>query len=531
MSSITNYLDAGYPALYLPTTEQERALREVIEDLRVSGLLGKLSVYVWKCTQGMFPYAAEHPEQERVSMDIMETLNYIRTSMDGMPPTDSLYILFNVKDFLQTPNSKQAFRDAAYAVRTARSNILCIGAHMEVPPELDDVVTTVDFDLPDKEKIKRVFTGIVDAYKDKLNLEVSEADMERAATNTVGLSLLKAENAISRSIVEKRSVDLELLRSEKQAAVKQSGVLELISHGERLDTLGGFDRYKEHLQKRGKYYRDPEAAEQFGLRPPKGCLLVGIAGTGKTLAGKVAGAMLELPVYAFNIGALFKGVVGASESTTANALKLLEMVSPCVVIFDEFEKGFAGLESSGKSDSGVTSRVISKIMTWMQECQKPIYRLATCNTIRNLDPALLRRGRWDAVFGVDLPNFTERKEIFAIHLRKHGRNPDDYDLKELSNASVDFVGAEIESIVDDALYAAYDEGVDLEDRHLITECKGLVPISKTDAEEIQQFRSWIATRATMVSSGKSSKAKGGGKGGNGDGRHLRVAEEPPRNLQ
>jgi SpoVK/Ycf46/Vps4 family AAA+-type ATPase len=518
-NGVSVFLDSGYPVLYMPTAEQERALHELMEDLKANNLANQLQIYLWKSTIGLYPYRSDSPEEERVAGDLLETLKFIASGTDGMPQQDHLYVLFNPKDFLSTPQAKQAFRDAAYAIRTVSSHIICIGATYEVPEELDDVVTMVDFDLPDKEQIKTLFSGIVDKYKDKLKLEVKASDLDMAAENTLGLTMLKAENAISRSLVESRGLDLDLLRMEKQQAVKQSGVLEYVPHVESIETLGGFDVLKEHVSKRRKYYENVEEATKFGLRPPKGVMLVGLPGTGKSLASKTASYILELPLYRFNMGALFKGIVGSSEANTRNNLKLLERVAPCVVEFDEFEKGFAGLESSGKTDSGVTSRVVQQILTWMQECTKPIYKFATCNTIRNLDGALFRRGRWDGVFGVELPTYEERIEIFAIHLTKRGRDPEEFDLQKLATKSVDFVGAEIESAVDDAMYTAYDEGRDIATDDIVKVCKDLIPLSKTDKEGIQAFRTWIDSRATRVSSGRSKAAqKGSGK----KGRSLRV---------
>jgi SpoVK/Ycf46/Vps4 family AAA+-type ATPase len=234
---------------------------------------------------------------------------------------------------------------------------------------------------------------------------------------------------------------------------------------------------------------------------------VGLAGCGKTQAGKAVSAALDLPLYKFDMGSVFKGVVGQSEATVRTALRMAENIAPCVLLLDEFEKSVAGLESSGKSDSGVTSRVVSTILTWMQETKAPIYKMATCNTIRNLDPALLRRGRWDAVFAVDLPTPEEREQIFAIHLKKRGRNPENFDLRILSKFSDGFVGAEVESAVEEALYIAFDSDRDLETADIARVCKSIVPISKTDAETIRTFRDWIQGRAQNVSRSKELTAE------------------------
>jgi hypothetical protein len=221
--------------------------------------------------------------------------------------------------------------------------------------------------------------------------------------------------------------------------------------------------------------------------------------TGKTLSAKAISATLDLPLYKFDVGSVFKGIIGSSESTIRNALKLAETVAPCVLLIDEMEKLVAGLESSGRSDSGTTSRVIGTLLSWMQETTSPVYKVATCNTIRNLDAALFRRGRWDAVFAVDLPTFEERQEIFSIHLRKRGRKIEAFDLAALARGTEGFVGAEIESVVEEALYHAFDADRDISQADLVKVSSTVVPISKTDKEDVAQFREWMRTRAMPVS--------------------------------
>lgn len=506
--SVSKYFTAGYPVIYLRTGEQERALQELIFDLKQNGLDSQLELYVWKITKGLYPYLCDDPSSDRVANDLMESLNHIAHGMGGEPKADRLYVFFNIRELLRSPGMLQQFRDTAYAIRTVGSYIVCIGGGYDVPEELEDVITFVDFDLPTKEEIKGIFKSIVGKYQVALKMETpTEKELMVAAENATGLSAFKAENAIALSLVEKQCIDIDLLRHEKQIAVKQSGVIEFLPHGENLDTLGGFEVLKDHVGKRRKYFRDTQKAADFGLRPPKGILMVGVAGTGKTLAGKAIASTLGLPLYKFDMGSIFKGVVGQSEATVRQALKLAETVAPCVLLFDEFEKTFTGMQSSGKTDSGVTSRVIQQILTWMQETKAPVYKVATCNSIKDLDSALFRRGRWDSVFAVDLPTLEDRRDIFAIHLAKRGRRPEDFDLQLLAEASEQFVGAEIESVVEDALFAAYDDDRDVTTDDLQIVCKGLVPIAKTDQEAINDFRRWMDGRATPVSARRSGQAE------------------------
>jgi AAA+ superfamily predicted ATPase len=496
--AVDTYLNAGYPALYVQTKEQERAQTEILQNIKAAGLDADLQMYIWKCTDGLYPLSAGNPGAEAKATNFDDTLKYIAGTEDNSR-SNHLYIMYNVRDFLRSPVAIQRFRDTVYKVRTIGSYLILIGGHYEVPEELEDVITFVDLELPNIKDIQSIFKSVTDKYADALEEKANDVLLAQAAENALGLTAFKAENAISLSLASQAKVDIALIRKEKQLAVKQSGVLEYIPHNETADTLGGFDLLKEHVAKRRKYFSYRQAAVDFGLSPPKGIMLVGHAGTGKTLAAKSISATLDLPLYKFDIGAVFKGVVGGSESAIRYALKLAETVSPCVLLIDEMEKLVAGLESSGRTDSGVTSRVIGTLISWMQETKAPIYKVATCNTIRNLDSALFRRGRWDAVFAVDLPTAFERETIFAIHLRKRGRDAAQFDCKLLASASENFVGAEIESVVDEALYHAFSADRDVSTDDLLTVCAGVVPISKTDSESIDEFRKWLKERAMPVS--------------------------------
>lgn len=499
--AITKYLDAGYPVLYVRTQEHNRAVDEIIADLKHGGLADNIGIMVWKSTTGLYDIGARNPKEESVAESLLEALQWIASVRDGNqgPDPDKLYIVLNPKEFLKNPIVLQQLKDAAYAIRAVSSYIVMVGCGMDMPEEIEDVVTVLDLELPDKAQIKSIFQSVITAYADALEHKPDAAELETAAENALGLSAFKAENAISLSIVSSKGIDIPLIRKEKQLAVKQTGVLEYIHHTETMDTLGGFDNLKEHVMKRRRYFSNHKAALEFGLKPPKGLMLVGQPGTGKSLSAKCVSAALDLPLYKFDVGAVFKGVVGGSEAAIRYALKLAEKVAPCVLLIDEMEKLMAGLESSGKSDSGVTSRVIGTLISWMQETSAPIYKLATCNTIRNLDAALFRRGRWDAVFAVDLPTAKEREQIFAIHLTKRGRDVTAFDLPALAGVTVDFVGAEIESVVDEAMYVAFDAGRELQTDDLATVAKSVVPISKTDAEGIADFRRWMSNRAMPVS--------------------------------
>lgn len=492
---VVPYLRAGFPIVVLQTSEQERAFASLSAEL-VEGGLRDLKVYVWKVTTGL--RLVSNP-QEQLAGDLLSAINKIAPPFEE-PESDVLCVLFNVGDFLKSPAVRQALRDAAYALKSVGSYLVCIGPELEVPSELEDVVTVLDFPLPDREKLRKAFSELIEPYRDALSEPVTDEVMAAAVENALGMSELRAESALGLSLVLKRLVDVDVIRAEKKQVLRRSKVLEFVEVSESMDDVGGFDLLKRFVGLRRRYYKDVEKARAFGMSPPKGILIVGVAGTGKSLISRAIARELDLPLYNFNVGAVFSRYVGGSESAVREACRMAEAAAPCVVRFDEFEKAVAGLESSSGSDAGTTSRVISHLLTWMQETRAPLYKVATANTIRQLDAALLRRGRWDAVFAVDLPTQEELKQIFAIHLRKRGRKPEAFDLDALAKKAAGFVGAEVESVVEEALAIAFAEERDVTQEDLLGVCSQVVPISVTDKEDIEAFRKWIKGRAQPVSS-------------------------------
>ena len=518
MSLIADFVAAGYPLLSIRTQEQERAYETILEELG-AGHLRDLNLFVWKANTGLVRKDRAAPfappiDRDKVAEDVLSSLKYTtqgenRNNKPSGAPENSIYVFFNLRPFLASQRSNpnpagfqivQQIRDAAVVLRGIGSHIVMIGGAFDLPEELNDIVTVVDFDLPTKADIGKMFKRVIASNAEEVEGEVSEDLLELAAESTVGLPLLKAENALALSIAKTGGVNLKILRAEKEQIIKGSSSIEWIRDVESVSALGGFDLLKPYILKRRGYFKDRKRAEQFGVRPPKGILLVGVPGTGKTLSAKCIAGELGLDLYAFKIASVFSRFQGASHENLISHLKVIEALAPCVLLLDELEKAMAGLESSGQTDGGTTSRVLGSFMSWMSDCKAPIYKVGTANTIRNLDAAIFRRGRWDAVFGVDLPQATEREQIFSIHLKKRGRNPEDFDLTKLAYAAKHLVGAEIESIVDDALYNAFYDSVDMTIDHLLAACRDIKPISLTDKEGIDAFRIWIKERAMPVSS-------------------------------
>jgi SpoVK/Ycf46/Vps4 family AAA+-type ATPase len=314
----------------------------------------------------------------------------------------------------------------------------------------------------------------------------------------LGLTLSEAENVFARCIVEKGRFDVDLIVAEKQQLIRKSGVLEYFESKEQVEDIGGMDVLKAWLRNRALAFTDK--AQRFGLPAPHGVLLLGVQGCGKSLTAKAVAQLWRLPLLRLDVGRIFAGLVGSSEENIRRAIRMAETVSPCVLWLDEIEKGLAGVQSSGLADAGVTARVFATLNTWMQEKTKPVFVVATANDISQLPPELLRKGRFDEIFFVDLPAQGERQEIFAIHLRKRKRDPDQFQLDRLAGESEGSSGAEIEQAVVSGMYAAFEENREVTTEDISTALKQTVPLSVTMREDIGMVRRWAKGRARPASS-------------------------------
>jgi SpoVK/Ycf46/Vps4 family AAA+-type ATPase len=319
-----------------------------------------------------------------------------------------------------------------------------------------------------------------------------------------GLTLSEAENAFAKAIAEDgilRRDDVALVLEEKRQVIRKSGLLEYFVADQKLADVGGLELLKGWLDRRAAAFG--EAARSFGLPEPKGLLLLGVQGCGKSLTAKAVAAQWGLPLLRLDMGRIFSGLIGSSEENLRKAISVAESVAPVVLWIDEIEKGLSGVRSSDSSDSGVTARVFGTLLTWLQEKTAPAFVVATANRIDALPPELLRKGRFDEIFFVDLPELPERREIFQIHIRRRKRDPAAFDLDALARDAEGFSGAEIEQAVVSGLYDAFAEKTELTQRHLVRAIGETKPLSTTMAEEIDRVRDWARTRTRPASARQS----------------------------
>jgi SpoVK/Ycf46/Vps4 family AAA+-type ATPase len=290
---------------------------------------------------------------------------------------------------------------------------------------------------------------------------------------------------------------VDVILTEKEQIIRKSGMLEYYRVDEGMADVGGLDVLKDWVRKRTQAFG--QRARDFGLPAPRGILLLGVQGCGKSLSCKAVAANWRLPLLRLDVGKIFGGIVGQSEENMRRAIRMSESIAPTVLWLDELEKGFSGTQSSGVSDGGTTARVFASFVTWLQEKTAPVFVVATANRIDDLPPELLRKGRFDEIFFVDLPSEEERREIFAIHLKKRKRALENFDLDRLADAAVGYSGAEIEQVIVSALYDAFDAGRDINTEDLLRNIHSSIPLSRTMKEQIDDLRMWASTRARNAS--------------------------------
>lgn len=499
---LKNFIAAGYPCLFMRTAEPlvaEQRVRAALMDLD----LPDRNFGVWRITTGLQMGRADGtvPAREvQGANDLLGTLKHI----EGL--TDEVVIcLHNVRQFVNNYQVIQHMVDTIYRAKQLGQHLILIGPSLDLPFELRNLVQFVDCPLPNRDQLEVEFTKLVRGYSDQIDLpkgkEEKKALIRSAANAAVGLDSMAAENAMALSLAVTASVDIRVLQRQKEQEVKKSDVLEFFATDETMDDFGGGKALKDWIRKRREVFT--QAARDYGLPFPKGILLVGPPGTGKSLAAKAIASYFELPLLRLDMGKVFRSLVGESEAAMRLAIQVAEACSPVVLWLDEIEKAMAGAAASGELDSGVTARVVSTVLTWRQETRFPVVLIATANNVATLPSMVYRKGRLDEVWATDLPNLEERSEIFRIHLRKRKRDSSLFQVPLLAKTADDFVGAEIESVIEDAMFDAFSEGTEVTAGHIIKAIKATIPQAHRDVEELRSIREWVKTRARSVSGGEA----------------------------
>ena len=500
-SKIKDMLKAFYPVLYLTSFEYDRTKQKIEGIINVLRSEGKdVRIFNWNCVDGLRGLNGDKPQPviNKDGEEIVEPEEVLKYILNDKDVSKDVFVLEDFNNYIEEENVKYYIRSIAERARHTNTHVIILSAVYKLPVELEKYVTVLNIPLPDRFDMEKTLGVVERQCKINLSMEMRNRMVDAA----LGMTSMEADLAFCLAAVKD---DLGhnapyTVSSEKEQIIKKSGILDYFPKNENLKDVGGMEILKDWLFKRQKAYE--KKARDFGLQEPKGLLLLGVPGCGKSLTAKSIASFWNMPLLRLDIGKVYQGLVGSSEDNIRKAIATAEAVAPCVLWIDEIEKGLNGVQSSGSTDGGVTSRIFSTILTWMQEKTSPVFVVATANNINLLPPELLRKGRFDEIFFVDLPTAKERENIFSIHLQKKGQDPSQYPMGMLGKKTEGFNGAEIEECIKEAMFAAYVQNPDepkLEAAHIIEAIEKTVPLSTTMKEQITNLREWAKTRAKNAS--------------------------------
>lgn len=503
---LSRLLKARFPILYIESYEEQRVVAEVTAVAQDATLVrSPRVVWTWSETEGLMQPdgvprrgTTDPGDALKVAVQLAEPAVFVFKDLHAALRDD------------RPVNSRliRQMRDLAAAFKSGSipRALVLVSPVLHIPAELVKDVTIVDFSLPSETEIRMVLDGMiaVNSGSGRIRIDLDDLGRERLVKAALGLTLHEAENAFAHAMVDDSVFDirdLDVVYEEKRQAIRKSGLLEFIDTDVGIADVGGLENLKRWLAKRDNSWL--AAASEYGLPAPRGVLITGVPGCGKSLTAKAVAAAWKLPLLRFDIGRVFAGLVGSSEQNMRTAIRTAEATAPCVLWVDEIEKGFAG---GAGGDSGTSSRVFGTFLMWMQEKTRPVFVVATSNDIERLPPELLRKGRFDEIFFVDLPTRTERASIWTVHLAKRLRGPavagefapDDGRLEELYDMSEGYSGAEIEQAVIAGLFDAFSEQRRLQVDDLIRAVTNMVPLSVMQSERIDTIRAWARTRAVTA---------------------------------
>ncbi len=498
-------LRAGYPLLYVVSSEEARVEHALGKSTSASeGSRCPRQLFYWSITEG---FVRGNNEPVNDARDPLKALDFI-ASFQG----DALFVLRDFHPFMGDPTVVRKLRDLSRDLYVDyKRHIILLSPVLKLPPELEKDIAVIDFELPDREELAGIMEktlSSVGSRRETMKAHDDERLRERVVEAALGLTADEAKHVFSKSLVRCKDLDIDTILGEKKHIIRKSGILEFYESDARLGDVGGLEVLKDWLAKRQLAFS--QKARDFGLPLPKGILMIGVPGCGKSLTAKAVSALWQMPLLRLDVGKVFSSLVGSSEENIRKCIRTAEAVAPSILWLDELEKGFSGTQSSGQSDAGTTARVFASFITWLQEKESPVFVIATANDVTALPPELLRKGRFDEIFFVDLPTSQERWEIAKIHLDKKDRDAASFDLDALVSATQGFSGSEVEQVVISALYDAFEAGEDISTEGLLRSAGEIIPLSLTMKEGLDRMREWSRTRARRASGGEDASRRGSG---------------------
>lgn len=507
---LTNLFKARFSFVYIPTWEEIRIVDLITKIANnVKTIKTKRDVFIWSSTEGLKKNLKDGQESVNNGNEPIDALNFIDNyNNPAILILKDIHPLLGLNNRNADYNLIRKIRDVAGSLKNAEvsKNVVIIAPSLVLPLELQKDITVVDFDLPTLDEIKSLLNEMIEMNESSgIVIDLKEDEKEVLCKAAQGLTLQEAENAFARAMVSKGQLtikELDVILDEKCQVIKKTGILEFIKSDFNMNDVGGLENLKKWLIKRNNSWLG-KAQKDYNLPAPKGVLITGVPGCGKSLTAKAMSALWQLPLLRLDVGKIFSGLVGSSEENMRKAIQTAEAVAPSILWIDEIEKGFGG--NGGERDGGTATRVFGTFLTWMSEKTKPVFVIATANNINALPSEMLRKGRFDEIFFVDLPTKAERKVIFKLHLEKRLKGSISKDfavtdtlLNKLAEITEGFVGAEIEQVVISALFEAFSENRTLKEEDLYKVIKNTVPLSTTQSEQILAIREWANERAVAA---------------------------------
>jgi SpoVK/Ycf46/Vps4 family AAA+-type ATPase len=483
------FLKARYPILYINTIEEDRVEYVIRKNVKTN--LNR-SIYSWDFVDGYTNnpnnegFAKRNPLQ---ALELVERLN---------AETPAIFLLKDFNRFLTDLSISRKLRNISRLLKLQPKTIIIIGSDLTIPKELQDLITVLQFQLPLEEEIAQELNRLLNS----LNIKIDSQLFENLTRACQGLSLERIRRVLSKIIATYKTIDensIGVLLSEKKQIIKQTEILEYSSVTEKIDNLGGLDNLKDWLKKRKTAFSIQ--ALNYGLPTPRGLLLIGIQGTGKSLTAKAIANDWQLPLLKLDVGKLFGGIVGESESRLRQMINVAETISPCILWIDEIDKAFSNTESRG--DSGTSNRVLATFTSWLSEKTKPVFVISTANNIDLLPLEIIRKGRFDEIFFLDLPKKEEREEIFKIHLKEfRPKSWKSFDYSLLAQSSDSFSGAEIRQSIIEGMYHAFYEKREFVTEDICMALEELIPLAHLESDQMIRLQTWASSGRIRSASSK-----------------------------
>ena len=487
---LTLLLKARYPIIFINTIEEDRVEYAIRKHIKTS--LNR-SIYSWDFVDGYINNPNNEGFAKRNPLQALELVERLTSE------TPAIFLLKDFNRFLTDVSISRKLKNIARILKLQPKTIIIIGSDFTIPKELQDLITILQFQLPNEHEISQELSKLIDS----LNIKIEPQLFESLTQTCQGLSLERIRRVLSKIIATHKTIDknsIEILLSEKKQIISQTEILEYWSVTDKIASIGGVENLKEWLKKRKTSFS--VQASNYGLPTPRGLLLVGIQGTGKSLTAKAIATEWQLPLLKLDVGKHFGGIVGESESRLRQMIEVSETLAPCILWIDEIDKAFSINESKG--DGGTSNRVLGTFISWLSEKTKPVFVVATANNVDLLPLEIIRKGRFDEIFFLDLPKKQEREQIFKIHIKTFRPNSwNSFEYEKLAQLSESFSGAEIKQSIIEAMYHAFYEQREFTTNDICLALNELIPLAQLENNQTVKLQNWASSGRIRLASSDS----------------------------